>query len=548
MPLYYYGPSSNPKQVFQEKLIDSPPPAISIDVETVSLKERYPIGFSIGISPDEAFYFQVHPEPPRDLELLRPLLSNPNITKIAHNWMFDLRAFPLMPVCGDWLDRSNLFDTNVAARLLGRLDTKLHELAPEVGMEATPVEAMIEPKQTMLDLDPMRVANKCQIDAKVAYALYLKYNPEIQSQYPAYFKIEMDVLPVLLDMSLRGLRVDQEARAEFEVKLDGEIEFYRKICVDAGIQNPASPQQVGYILAKRGNILPFTRGRKRQLSTRIQTLEFLDDSLAQGVLDFRHKSKLQNTYIRPLAGEDRIYTEYSPDIIVGRVQSSNRNMQNIPPSARYIFIPDSGTFVTGDYAQEHLYILMHMSGDKEMRRVYEEGYMDGDIHKYTANQMRIPRRLAKTLNYAIIYGATPKTIMEHAKIRDLQRCGKLLDDWFDTFRDAAYWIKVVQDSGMRSGWAEPTLFGRRIRIPPEYPDGMRRKAVNYPILGSDGEVIKRAILLCDSKGLGPPTMCVTVHDSITWDGIDESQLPVNELEMIPGFKIPFDVKTTFRWE
>jgi len=43
-------------------------------------------------------------------------------------------------------------------------------------------------------------------------------------------------------------------------------------------------------------------------------------------------------------------------------------------------------------------------------------------------------------------------------------------------------------------------------------------------------------------------MVITVHDSITWDGDVEKQIPKEELENIPGYRIPFEIKQTFRWE
>ncbi|KKL04357.1 hypothetical protein LCGC14_2616870, partial [marine sediment metagenome] len=318
-----------------------------------------------------------------------------------------------------------------------------------------------------------------------------------------------------------------------------------------GVEKPGSSQQVGYILGKRGNFLPFTKS-KRQLSTAVQNLEFLDDPMAASVLGWRNKSKLLNTYIAPIAGDDRFYTEYYLDTVVGRLNSRNRNIQNIPQECRHIFLPDSRCFTTLDYSQEHLYILMHFSGDRAMRRVYEEGQFGGDIHLYTAGQMNISRKLAKTLNYAICYGATARTISESAKIKDRNRCSELLTNWFRTFSGASDWIQTVQRAGMKSGWAEPTLFGRRIRIPEEFNkwgnlnrEAMERKAVNYPILGSDGEVIKRAIILCDSIGLGPPVMAATVHDSISFD--KDIELPKEELEMIPTFRIPVDIVKTMTW-
>ena len=550
MSVFYYG-SGIAKDRFQF-FLDNPPAAIAVDVETISIKERMPLGFAIAFSPNEAFYFQVHPEAPRELELLKPLLFNPQVCKIAHNMLFDMGVLPMIPHLAGF-DRSNIFDTNVAARLLGREIVDLPYLAgTELSMDVTPASVLLAGGKSMLDIDPMVVADKCQRDAKATYALYLDYQSKMASQYPKYFKVEMEVIPILIDLSMRGLSIDQRARAELEAKLEDEVEFYRRQLLEYGVEKPGSTQQVGYMLGKRGNFLPMTRSKK-QLSTREADLEFLDDPMAAAVLGWRQKSKLLSTYISPIAGDDRFYTEYYLDTVVGRLNSRNRNIQNIPPDCRHIFLPDSGTFTTGDFSQEHLHILEHVSGDRDMKRVYEEGYMGGDIHQFTAKQMNITRRLAKTINYAIIYGATARTISEAAKIKDKDFCGKLLDRWFRAFPGATDWIQTVQRAGVKAGWAEPTLFGRRIHIPEEFDrwghlntEAMKRKAVNYPILGSDGEVMKRAIILCQHKQLGPPVMAASVHDSLSFDG--DVELPIKELENIPGFKIPFEVKKTMRWE
>ena len=549
----YHGNRTNDKEHILH-LLSNPPEAIAIDVETPTTKERMPLGFSIAFSPDESIYFQTYPEMPRELELLKPILFNPNVCKIAHYALFDLSVLPLIPQLVGF-DRSNLFDTNTAARLLGKIETALTILAYEIGIDVEDVRSFLARlgAKTMIDAPVSEVANKCQVDARAAYALYLQYKPLIESQYNEYFKVEMKVIPILVDLSMRGIAIDQIARADMEAKLEYEVEFYRRVLTDAGIEKPGSPQQVGYILGKRGNFLPLTKSKK-QLSTREAQLEFLDDPLASAILEFRGKSKLLSTYIKPMSQQDRFYTEYYLDTLVGRLNSRNRNIQNIPPECRHILLPDNGCFTSGDFQREHLYILAHMSGDRDMLKVlYDPDPEKADIHQHTADRMRVSRKLAKTLNFAVAYGATAKTISEQAKIKDVRFCGKLLDDWFMTYRGVADWVTTVQRSTLKSGWSEPTLFGRRIIIPEEYNkwgalyvEGMKRKAVNYPVLGSDGEVIKRAIILCNSRGLGPPVMAITVHDSIDLDG--DYKFPVEELEQIPGFRIPFDTKQTLRWE
>lgn len=548
MPVFYYG-TGNPKERFQH-FLDNPPTAVAIDAETPTITERMPLGFAIAFSPLEAFYFQVYPDPPRELELLKPLLFNPKVCKIAHYALFDLSVLPMIPhVAG--FDRSNLFDTNTAARLLGRELTALTMLAPEVGMIAEDAKSFMQRLKVnnMLDAPAMELANKCQNDAKVAFALYLDYEPKMDSQFPDYFKVEMEVIPILIDLSMRGLAIDQRARAELEALLEDEVEFYRRQLKQYGVEKPGSTQQVGYMLGKRGSFLPMTRSKK-QLSTRVADLEFLDDPMAAAVLGWRHKSKLLSTYISPIAGDDRFYTEYYLDTVVGRLNSRNRNIQNIPLDCRHIFLPDNGCFTTGDYSQEHPRILAWVSQDREMLRVFDEKQ---DIHMNTAKKLNVTRDLAKRVNNAMHGGATATTVSTHTKIRNKDLCNKFIDDWSRIYKSAWDWIMSAQREGLKAGWALPTLFGRSIRIPDEFDrwgklnrDAMMRKGSSYPILGSDGEIMKRAIIICRNKGLGPPVMAASVHDSLSFDG--DVQLPVEELEMIAGFRIPFEVKQTLKWE
>ena len=152
------------------------------------------------------------------------------------------------------------------------------------------------------------------------------------------------------------------------------------------------------------------------------------------------------------------------------------------------------------------------------------------------------------INYAIPYGATPWVVRANAKIRDLKRCARFIDEWFETYKDAAEWIRGAQEYAIRHNKALPTLFGREIAIPDEFDrwgrlnvDAMKRKGVNYPILGSDGEIMKRALLECKHLPL-----VLTVHDSITADG--DVEFPIEQLETIAPVRIPFAVKKTKRWE
>ena len=567
MPVYYYGlgdPDAKERFTYWK---EHTPSAIAIDTETISLKERMPLGFAIAFSPDECFYFQVHPDIPPELELIKSWLADIRIVKIFQNAMFDLSVFPLIPVVGDILNTANLFDTNVAARLLGYVDTSLEMLADvhKIGIEPAGQLMKRFNATDMLKVPPMEVADHCQKDARATFRLWLEFKDKIHSQYPEYFNIEMQVIPILIAMSMKGITIDQNIRGYLSTQYQKDIEFYTSVMKQYGIDKPSSNQQVGYMLANRGNFLPFTRRKvnaktgkynKQQISTREEELEFLDDPLAAAVIGYRKKTKFKGTYLDPLEGQDRFYTNYYMDTSVGRLSSRDRNVQNIPLDARQMLCPDNGVFTTVDYQREHMYLLANFSKDRDMLEVlYDPDPERNDVHKLTAKKMNVTRKMAKTLNFAVAYGATAKTISEQAKIKDIRLCEKLIEDWFRAYPSTADWVKEIKEEGMRTGWAVPTLFGRRIKIQEEFysngklnTEAMGRKCINFPVLGSDGEVIKRAIIKVNQKNLGPPVLALTVHDSLTFDGEVASIIPRDELEHIAPFRLPIDIKETLRWE
>lgn len=547
--MFYFGPNHLTKEYFMQQLVDSPPPVVAVDCETISLDERMPVGFSIATTPDESFYFQTFPEPDPALHYLTKVLTDPTIKKVFHNAMFDLRNIPLVVP----IESSNIADTAVMARLLGAQDATLWVVAQEVGKFTEPAKSILTryKAKSMLEVPTDEVAKHCTEDSKATLALYHHYLPNIN---PTYFVPEMEVIPILIGMGLRGVKFNEHDRAEIEVKLENDLVYYGNMIKSLGVDNPGSNQQVGFILAKRGNFLPLTRSRK-QLKVDEDTLEFIDDPLAQIVLSYRQNSKLLTTYIRPLKGKDRIYTEYGLDTVVGRTTSSKMNMQNIPGknptrprvehyNIRNIFVPDNGMFTSGDYARLHMYLLMYMSGDKRMESILLHGEYNSDIHQFFADQIPAPRWLGKKINLAIPYGATANTIRVNTRINDIRRCSALLDTWMRTFKDAAEWLKAATREGLRDGWSLPTICGRRIKLPEdESEEQLKNKAVNYPVLGSDGEIIKRALIICRRYKL---PLTITVHDSITLDG--DCEFPIEELEHIAPVGIPFEVSKTLRWE
>ncbi|NIS74607.1 MAG: DNA polymerase I, partial [Deltaproteobacteria bacterium] len=164
-------------------------------------------------------------------------------------------------------------------------------------------------------------------------------------------------------------------------------------------------------------------------STDVDVLERLsqEHELPKEILEHRTMSKLKSTYldalprlVNPETG--RIHTSFNQTVTAtGRLSSSDPNLQNIPVRGewgkilRQAFIAEEGhLLLSSDYSQIELRILAHLSGDEVLIDVFNSG---GDIHTNTACELfGFPsregvtpemRRLAKTVNFGIIYGISP---------------------------------------------------------------------------------------------------------------------------------------------
>lgn len=533
---YYLGDTEPHSRMFKEYLVDRNPKLIGCDVETISLKERIAIGISIAVQPNMVFYFPLFPEPSPVMPW--NLVKDPIITKIFHNALFDLGCLREYEV-----DTTNIKDTNVMARLLCYPFTSLSDMTFIHKMEVHDTKTLLgeHNAKTMLELPSEVVARKCMQDSGACLRLFYELNEDINQNY---LSVEMQIIPILIEMSNQGLLIDQEARLKLEEGLEEEVSYYLNICDGIGF-NPASPQQVAYILAKKGAYsnftrLPFTNWKKTSLSTAEETLGKMDDPLASLVLNFRHKSKLLNTYIKPWAREERASTRFHLDAITGRPSSTERNMQNIPKGeARGIFIPDTGIWTDMDFSQIELRILAYLSQDREMQYIFKTG---GDIHQIAADFLNIPRTIAKNVMFALIYGATDETLMETAHIRSIDRARQLRENIFKLFTGAGDWIESLNHNVPATA---QTIFGRNIRLPTEDEerlDGRQRKNINYRIQGSAAEILKRGLILC--KDL---PMALQVHDEILVDGFIPDYR-FKPLESIAPFRTPVEVKYLERWE
>src|SRR3990172_6118105 len=331
----YLGPEDYDQESLVARLKAEQPTILSIDTETVSLKDRRIIGIGIGLNQREAVYFPVWPYRSKHLDLAWRLLATYS-TKVFHNAMYDLTAI-----------------------------TDYMELQVE---DIDAISDILPERKTMLDLPLEVVANKCMRDCLATIRLYYKqggpewWGPDghAWSYEPSYFggwdplepdsyhvspqmkdcyQVDMRLIPLLMRMSRRGIALRPDRVESWYRRVRKQVQVYEEICEKEGFE-PSKNQQVGYVLASRGNFLPFTKSGK-QLKTDNEVLENLNYPLAVVVLQYRKYSKLKGTYLEPWLDEERAYTNFRLDLSTARLSSFDRNMQNIPVPIRDVFEPDS---------------------------------------------------------------------------------------------------------------------------------------------------------------------------------------------------------------
>ena len=543
---FHQGVHSRPEQLFKQ-MLSEPPSRIGVDTETVSLSIRKLLGIGIAVSGRDAFFLSA--DDPDFVRVIR-LLQEPSITKVYHNAPFDLR------VLRKWQpDLYNIEDTAILARLAG-VPAELEYASYWVGRQTEPAKALMARfKARNMDEVPIaELAKKCCKDAQATLLLLDYLKPKVSQDY---YRVERRMLPVLELASRVGVALDQDYRAELERLYSYEFQYYKALTDELGY-NPNSPQQVGYMLAKRGVVLPMSKSG-RQLATDVETLQYQDDPVAQLTLLYRQVQKQLSTYILPLAGQERAYTTHHMDAITGRISGTSagddepdRNMTNITkrrelkrlPSIRGMFIPDDGMFTRLDASQIELRILAHLSQDERMLSIYQSG---GDIHADTERAVfgtEGPNRIAaKTFNFAQIYGAKVGTVAHQIGSKDYAKVSKLIQAWREAYSGAAHWITQQQEDGLRQGYVE-TLLGRKMILPLEMGEEHARNcAVNYPIQGTAAEVFKRVILALSEL---LPSHRLYVHDELLMNG--QHMLPLDDLATVTPVYAPLEVEYQERWK
>ncbi|MFV1980803.1 MAG: DNA polymerase I, partial [Rhodothermia bacterium] len=463
-------------------------------------------------------------------DVLRPVLSDPAITKIG----YDLKTQRIALVRAG-LDLVGPFDDAMVAHYVLSPDEP-HDLS-RIARSILGVELTRDPS--------VSVTENAHLSIEIVDAIHVILDKDRRGLIAK--KIEYPLIPVLADMEMAGVRVNEGALAEISTQLGEQADALEHDIYElAGEEfNIGSPKQLGEILFDKLGLEPMrkTSTGKRSTNERVLMLLASEHDLPAKILDWRHVTKLKSTYVDTLADyihpeTGRIHGHFNQAVAAtGRLSSANPNLQNIPVRSgtgreiRKAFIPEDGMlFLAADYVQIELRILASMSEDPGLIEAFERGE---DIHRATAARMyevepedvtRDMRRKAKEVNFGIPYGISAYELSQRLRISREE--AKLLIDQYDRSYPEVDRLRNHQINHARHHGYVETILGRRRYTPAinsrrfNERSAAERIAMNMPIQGGQADMIKKAMVRIHAELKSRELrsrMILQVHDELVFE-------------------------------
>ena len=568
-------------QLTQQRVLSFDTETTSVDPTTAEL-----VGMSFAWKKGEAYYVPVpadRAEAEKIVAEFAPVLADETVDKVGQNLKYDMIVLERYgaPVKG------KLLDTMVMHYLLHPDKRHAMDLLSEeyLNYKPVPIKDLIgkgKNQLTMRDVAVDKVVDYACEDADITLRLYHALWPELEEEelVELYETVEAPLIPVLRDIELEGINVDGEFLNDYSKVLTEELhKIEKEVYQLAGSEfNIGSPKQIGEILFGRMGV-PYKGSKTKtgQYKTDEATLveAGVDFPIVKLILRHRSLSKLIGTYVDALPllmNEDgRIHSSFNQTIAAtGRLSSANPNLQNIPvrtpegAEVRKAFIPRDKDHVllASDYSQIELRLVAALSQDQGMLDAFKTGK---DIHTATAALIfdvpyeevtRLQRYQAKTINFAILYGAGATRLTQELEISRAE-ASELISNYYERFTGLKQFMSGTVEQAKEEGYVT-TLLGRKrsLRDINSRSSVARslaeRMAMNTPIQGTAADMIKLAMIRIHQalrEKNFKTRMILQVHDELVFDAPRDEVEAVTPLieelmrEAIPNLDVPIVVET-----
>ena len=370
------------------------------------------------------------------------------------------------------------------------------------------------------------------------------------------YRREIELIPMLLENSSLGIRVDVEGldKAKLQAEIDIALcnDWVRALLGSPELNVDSDQQLVECIYQSehwdKNKAWPATDKGQLQ-ATKEAFDEMLTNLELRDVLRFRaNLSTCLSTFIEPWLhasrSTGRIYTNWNSvrgergGTRTGRL-SSTPNFQNAPvrypvvtlpkdlpvatlPLIRSFILPDEGhKLIACDFNAQELRIFAHFEGGNLMKQYQADAR--ADLHTYAATMMTeasgrpVSRTYSKGVSFAILYGAGPGKISDMLGV-DMNMARTLMNAYATAVAPGLKVMQATMRTRYKLGEPLKTIGGRLVKMePPKVIDGRIRefdyKGVNLLIQGSAADQAKAAMLLYQ-KTRKDSRLLLSVHDEL----------------------------------
>lgn len=363
------------------------------------------------------------------------------------------------------------------------------------------------------------------------------------------YEMECKLVPILLDMKKRGIRVDEKRMAELTAKVQEKADEQERKLIDMyGVTGEmiSSGKKLGARLNEMGIHSPIRTATGAE-SWAEGALVRIHHPVIPMIQEYKNYDSILNKYLRGSLSRTvingRIHCTFLPMLrdkesgmggggtVTGRFSCKAPNLQQIPArnkghgqdfsqDMRSLFLPEEGKMIAAlDYSQIEAVLLGHYAQGQQAVWFREQLKAGADLHNIVMGMTGITYRpVVKTFNYGCIYGMGWKTAMEkNYTLFEKLAAEEGLD--IETFTKDVYYnyhkkFPVIKDTmewcqniAKAQGYID-TMGGRRQHKPkPAYDPATGKindfiyKMLNKLIQGTAADILKTALINAYEAGI-----------------------------------------------
>lgn len=503
------------------------------------------------------------------LRWFKEQIANHPSDKIFHNAAYDV----------GWLKRlgiamkGTLIDTMLAAPIIDEnrrfysLNSVAYDYLGQLKQESLLREAAqefgLDPKAEMYKLPASYIGDYAEKDAQLTLDLWNHFKAILSTEdLWQVFELETKMLPICIDMTFKGVKVDLDKAEVLKQKLSKEVKrILSSIKKETGVSVELwAAASISKAFDKLR--IPYGKTKTGQPSFTKNFLSNHPHPVAKQIATARELDKMGNTFINSIfryVKDNRIHGHINQlrseggGTVTGRLSMSHPSLQTIPARnpefskmIRGLFLPEEGQqWASIDFSQQEPRILVHFAnltnGGLLGSDVFVKAYQQNphtDFHQLVADIAKIDRFQAKVVNLALMYGMGQNRLAEQLDI-DVDSAKELISQ----YHTRVPFVKALQEAVQRyikderSGGEIRSLLGRKCRFPlwepnlfvssralpreealTEYGPNIRRaylyKGLNRLIQSSGADMTKAAMVKIKEE-LGEVAL-IQIHDELAF--------------------------------